>query len=74
MNTEKKVLSRNADKLTSKTGYAGGSRLGKDTNRPGGKGLACYHNMMNIADYGQLGHAGSTYVYTYTTDVHDGYT
>ena len=42
--------------LKSKAGYAGGSRLGKDSNRPGGKGLACYHNMMNIADYGQLGY------------------
>ena len=42
--------------VQAKAGYAGGSRLGKDTNRPGGKGLACYHNMMNVADYGQLGH------------------
>lgn len=42
--------------MKSKAGYAGGSRLGKDTNRPGGKGLACYHNMMNVADYGQLGY------------------
>ena len=42
--------------MKSKAGYAGGSRLGKDSNRPGGKGLACYHNLMNIADYGQLGY------------------
>jgi hypothetical protein len=56
VNAEKRILGRSDEQLTSRAGYAGGNRLGKDTNRPGGKGLACYHNMMNVADYGQLGH------------------
>jgi len=56
INAEKTLLGRTDEQLTSRAGYAGGNKLGKDTNRPGGKGLACYHNMMNIADYGGLGH------------------
>lgn len=54
--TEKKVLNRNDDQLTSVTGYAGSTRLGKDTNRPTSKGLVCYHNMMGVGDYGSLGY------------------
>jgi hypothetical protein len=40
----------------SRAGYAGGTKLGKDTNKPGSEGIVCYHNMLNVADYGSLGH------------------
>jgi peptide methionine sulfoxide reductase MsrA len=54
---EKKVLGREGLDLSSRAGYAGGTRTGKDTNRPDNKkGLVCYHNMMNVGDYGSLGH------------------
>jgi peptide methionine sulfoxide reductase MsrA len=44
------ILGRSNDlDLTSRAGYAGG------TTTAGGK--VCYHNALNIADYGSLGHA-----------------
>jgi hypothetical protein len=46
---ERTILGRTADKYTSRTGYAGGTRT--DTN-----GLVCYHNFQGVADYGKLGH------------------
>ena len=46
---EKSILGRSDDQLTSKTGYAGGNRVGKD-------GKVCYHNLQGVADYGSLGH------------------
>lgn len=55
---EKKILGRGERELTSLAGYAGGTQLGKDRNRPDLKrGLVCYHNPLGIADYGKLGHA-----------------
>ena len=54
--TEKKVLLRDGAELTSLAGYAGGKSTGKDTNRPDNKkGVVCYHNMMGVGDYGNLG-------------------
>lgn len=54
---ERAVLGRGDGELTALAGYAGGKRLGKDTNRPDNKqGLVCYHNMQGVADYGKLGH------------------
>mmetsp|Transcript_49133 Transcript_49133/g.57392 ORF Transcript_49133/g.57392 Transcript_49133/m.57392 type:complete len:341 (+) Transcript_49133:55-1077(+) len=48
---EKKILGRtSAASMTSRAGYAGGL-AGAD----GGK--VCYHNALNVADYGKLGHA-----------------
>ena len=55
---EKKILGRGERELTSLAGYAGGTQLGKDRNRPDLKrGLVCYQNPLGIADYGKLGHA-----------------
>lgn len=48
--TEMSELCREGESITARCGYAGGTRVG-----PGG--LVCYHNMMNKADYGSLGHA-----------------
>merc|ERR1719198_687619 len=47
---EMKTLSRKTDEITSRAGYAGGTKVG-----PGGE--LCYHNVKNEADYGKLGHA-----------------
>ena len=46
---EKSILGRTDDQLTSRTGYAGGTRVGKE-------GKVCYHNLQGVADYGSLGH------------------
>ena len=55
--TERAVLGRQGLDITSRAGYAGGKSTGKDTNRPDNKkGLVCYHNMVGVGDYGQLGH------------------
>ena len=57
MATEKCELGRDAVDLTSLAGYAGGEGVGKDANRPDDKkGVVCYHNMMDVGDYGGLGH------------------
>jgi len=45
---ERKFLGRSDLELTSRTGYAGGSRSDK--------GQVCYHNFQSIADYGKFGH------------------
>lgn len=42
-------MGRKDSELTSQTGYAGGSAIGKE-------GQVCYHNMQSVADYGRLGH------------------
>jgi hypothetical protein len=47
---EMKNLCRKTDKITSRAGYAGGTKVG-----PGGE--ICYHNEKNEADYGKMGHA-----------------
>ena len=52
---EKTILGRGERDYTALAGYAGGTKLGVDTNRPGNK-LVCYHNLQQIADYGRLGH------------------
>eukprot|EP00549_Striatella_unipunctata_P001896 CAMPEP_0118681326 /NCGR_PEP_ID=MMETSP0800-20121206/4873_1 /TAXON_ID=210618 ORGANISM="Striatella unipunctata, Strain CCMP2910" /NCGR_SAMPLE_ID=MMETSP0800 /ASSEMBLY_ACC=CAM_ASM_000638 /LENGTH=291 /DNA_ID=CAMNT_0006577603 /DNA_START=17 /DNA_END=892 /DNA_ORIENTATION=- len=48
---EKKILGRSDDELTSRAGYAGGK------NGASADGKVCYHNALNVADYGKLGHA-----------------
>lgn len=45
---EKRILQRNDSSLTARAGYAGG--LGVSDK-------ICYHNALNIGDYGSLGHA-----------------
>lgn len=47
---EREALGRGGSQLTCKTGYAGGKK-GADRD-----GSVCYHNNLNIADYGKLGH------------------
>ena len=47
--TERKLLSRADNELTSRTGYAGGTATDKE-------GRVCYHNGKGVADYGKLGH------------------
>jgi peptide methionine sulfoxide reductase MsrA len=53
---EKTVLGRTDDQITSLAGYAGSTKLGKDTNRPGSAGVVCYHNLLGVGDYGSLGY------------------
>lgn len=48
---ERSILGRNDRTLTSRTGYAGGTKLGTSDR------LVCYHNYQGIADYSKLGHA-----------------
>lgn len=43
-------LCREGDRISARTAYAGGKETGPD-------GMVCYHNGMNKADYGALGHA-----------------
>merc|ERR1712087_927180 len=45
---ERKLLSRADKELTSRTGYAGGTK--------NIEGKVCYHNFQSLADYGKLGH------------------
>jgi peptide methionine sulfoxide reductase MsrA len=47
---ERKALNRPDLALSSRCGYAGGTRVGS-----GGK--VCYHNFQQVGDYGKLGHA-----------------
>mmetsp|Transcript_8445 Transcript_8445/g.14162 ORF Transcript_8445/g.14162 Transcript_8445/m.14162 type:complete len:145 (+) Transcript_8445:1113-1547(+) len=54
---EKAFLGRSDAELTSLTGYAGGNRLGSNSNLPQlGQSVVCYHNMQGVADYGKMGH------------------
>jgi len=46
---EKNILSRKEKEYTALTGYAGGNKIDKD-------GAICYHNLLQKADYGRLGH------------------
>lgn len=46
---ERNLLKRTDIQLTSKTGYAGGNKVGKDNT-------VCYHNFSGLSDYGKLGH------------------
>mmetsp|Transcript_7430 Transcript_7430/g.10087 ORF Transcript_7430/g.10087 Transcript_7430/m.10087 type:complete len:266 (-) Transcript_7430:179-976(-) len=46
---ERKLLGRSDEQLTSRTGYAGGTKADKE-------GRVCYHNFQGVADYGKLGH------------------
>lgn len=49
---ERKYLGRGkkGDAFTARTGYAGGNKGAKN-------GKVCYHNALEISDYGELGHA-----------------
>eukprot|EP01038_Epipyxis_sp_PR26KG_P006251 gene6251-8610_t len=53
--TERRVLGRSDNELTSVAGYAGGTRFGKSNTNPSGR-VVCYHNLMGSNDYGSLGH------------------
>jgi len=53
---ERSLLGRADLDLTARAGYAGGTQVGKDTNRPGGPPLVCYHNLQRVGDYGRMGH------------------
>lgn len=46
---ERKLLNRGDSQLTSRTGYAGGTKTGSE-------GQVCYHNFQRLADYGGMGH------------------
>lgn len=46
---ERELLGRKDHQLSSRTGYAGGTKVDKE-------GRVCYHNFNNIADYGKMGH------------------
>ncbi|GAX28980.1 hypothetical protein FisN_1Hh022 [Fistulifera solaris] len=46
---ERDLLKRNKSQLTCKTGYAGGKQVGEE-------GKVCYHNFLQVADYGRMGH------------------
>mmetsp|Transcript_60158 Transcript_60158/g.143394 ORF Transcript_60158/g.143394 Transcript_60158/m.143394 type:complete len:242 (+) Transcript_60158:76-801(+) len=47
---EMETFCRHNENITSRTSYAGGTKIGDD-------GLVCYHNMLDKDDYGELGHA-----------------
>jgi len=47
---ERKILGRTDKELTARAGYAGGKGGAKD-------GKVCYHNALQVSDYGSLGHA-----------------
>lgn len=47
---ERRILRRNDDQLTARAGYAGGKAGALN-------GKVCYHNTLQISDYGKLGHA-----------------
>mmetsp|Transcript_22565 Transcript_22565/g.30055 ORF Transcript_22565/g.30055 Transcript_22565/m.30055 type:complete len:275 (-) Transcript_22565:570-1394(-) len=46
---ERTILGRTDAQITSRTGYAGGTKADKE-------GRVCYHNFQGVADYGKLGH------------------
>jgi hypothetical protein len=46
---ERNLLNRKDSELTSRTGYAGGSKTDDE-------GRVCYHNFQGVADYGKFGH------------------
>ena len=47
---ERNILGRSGAQITSRAGYAGGNAGMKDNK-------VCYHNAMQVSDYGSLGHA-----------------
>lgn len=49
VDAERTLLGRGDHQLTSRAGYAGGTKTGSE-------GRVCYHNFQSIADYGKLGH------------------
>lgn len=46
---ERRILGRSDKEITSRTGYAGGTKTD-------GKGRVCYHNLAGAGDYGKMGH------------------
>ena len=50
IDAERTMLGRGDHQLTSRAGYAGGTKTGSE-------GRVCYHNFQSLADYGKLGHA-----------------
>ena len=53
--TEKQVLGRSDKDVNSYAGYAGGTKISSDKAR-GPNGVVCYHNMIGMGDYGDLGY------------------
>ena len=53
---EQNILGRDTSQVTSAAGYAGSTKLGKNSRDPTSKGIVCYHNLMGEGDYGKLGH------------------
>ena len=53
---EQNILGRDIKEVTSAAGYAGSTKLGKDSRDPTSKGIVCYHNLLGEGDYGKLGH------------------
>jgi peptide methionine sulfoxide reductase MsrA len=49
IDAERRLLGRGDRQLTSRAGYAGGTKTGSE-------GRVCYHNFQSLADYGKLGH------------------
>ena len=48
VDAERKLLGRGDHRLTSRAGYAGGTKAGSESR-------VCYHNFRSVADYGKLG-------------------
>ena len=64
VSAENKILGRDNDHLTSRAGYAGGIKYGKINKNSGtpdqkyanNDRQVCYHNLMGVSEYGDLGH------------------
>lgn len=50
VSAEQKILSRTDDQITSRTGYAGGTKSFIDKT---GRDIVCYHNIQGLGDYGE---------------------
>jgi len=61
---ERDILDRKDTGLTSRAGYAGGTRTDDE-------GRVCYHNTFDVADYGKFGHAEAVALTIPTSSVED---
>ena len=65
VSAEQKLLHRSNNQLTSRAGYAGGKSYGKVNKNSGSNDQkfandnrqVCYHNLMGVSEYGDLGHS-----------------
>ena len=60
---ESVILKRKEIDLSSRVGYAGGSKVGK-------KGGVCYHNLSRVDDYGKNGHCEVRFLRTDVSMLH----